>query len=346
MTGEFNAFAEELAEGRDKGFAPPFTAYEEEDRDIISFCTAFFERYLGRVRSMSPACISRVNALMSAQVEFATEKSVVFDLLSETAKICEVILDGLACYFKGFPSVAYEEIERVFTADGCHLLNLLPQYQIDRGTFYRIRKGTAFRERKEFFHTPFERRALCDTRRYSIQGYPSLYLTTSLETAVREQDAVEAPGNYSFAKFRNTRHIRVVDLSLPSKLPLNFWSQYSLVLFYPLIVSCSLKVKHPDHPFKPEYIIPQILFEMIRLHGREFDGVCYTSTKYPRPDFTDYSQRNLVIYVPSADQQSGYSAALARKWQCSLPKSCLPGEGQNFKNLELSVRDEEMGRIL
>ncbi len=40
---------------------------------------------------------------------------------------------------------------------------------------------------------------------------------------------------------------------------------------------CSIRVKHPEDAFKPEYIVPQLLLQWIR--QSKYDGICYFSTR-------------------------------------------------------------------
>lgn len=52
----------------------------------------------------------------------------------------------------------------------------------------------------------------------------------------------------------------------------------SMFVKWPLIISCSVKVKDMKHPFKPEYIIPQLLLQWITKNP-SIDGIKYFSTK-------------------------------------------------------------------
>ena len=124
-----------------------------------------------------------------------------------------------------------------------------------------------------------------------------------------------------------------------------FWEQYSLVLFYPLIVACALKVKDSNSPFKPEYVIPQLLTQVVRLHGTGFDGVSYTSTKYDMPDYRNPRQRNFVMFVPFANRREGYSPELAKKLESTLPLPCNYG-GLTVEEVEHVVRESAFGPIL
>ena len=80
-----------------------------------------------------------------------------------------------------------------------------------------------------------------------------------------------------------------------------------------------------EHGFKPEYVIPQILFQIISERS-DLMGVSYTSTRMEHVDFRDSKQRNFVLIVPKADQSQGQSEVLAESLTCTMPISPEVGE--------------------
>lgn len=54
------------------------------------------------------------------------------------------------------------------------------------------------------------------------------------------------------------------------------------VFMWPLIAACSIKVKHREDSFKPEYIVPQLLLQWIR-NNQEIDGIRFSSTHIVSP---------------------------------------------------------------
>lgn len=271
-------------------------------------------------------------------------QTVKFDIIHETIDLCNAILEATTQYFKGFPNVAYEKLEYIFIENSCHLLQLLPQLTCKNIQLYRARKGKDLQERKELFHTPFELRTKCASYRFSTLGYPSLYLASSLETALLEVGA-KNPLEYFCSCFKTNNDICVVDLALPNR-DLTFWEQYSLLVFYPLIVACNLKVKNTDDPFKPEYVIPQLLTQIIRLHSSDIIGISYTSTKHKQVDYTDFRQRNFVIYVPYADSSKEYSKDLSKLLYSTKPIQCNISANETIKDLENKCSHLEFGEII
>ena len=338
---DFNDFANALSQGAIKDFAPPFIAYYMSTDDVLDFCADFFARYMKMVRSLRT--LPTVCLTMKEMVKRYRGIDINFDIIKETEAVCKMITDAIEYQFIGLPSEAFEKLEKGMIADDCHLMELLPQLHVKGHYMYRVRRGTNFKERKELFHTPYELRILCDSYRFSTLGYPSLYLAGSLETALKETNVTDV-GEYSCSCFHSVKPLCFIDLSLPN-VSLTFWEQYSLVVFYPLIVACALKVKNPGKPFRPEYVVPQLLTQVVRLHGTGFDGISYTSTKYDVPDYRNPRQRNFVMFVPYGNRRAGYSQEVAEKMVSTSPLPCNHG-GMSVDEVERFVRQLDFGSVL
>lgn len=337
-------FATTLAKGEHKTLSPPFISYSNSDIDILDFYHQFFTEYINCLKRIDRNVIDKVNITMQMFINRFNNQTVKFDIIHETIDLCNAILEATIQYFKGFPNVAYEKLEYIFIENSCHLLQLLPQLTCKNIQLYRARKGKDLQERKELFHTPFELRTKCASYRFSTLGYPSLYLASSLETALLEVGA-KNPLEYFCSCFKTNNDICVVDLALPNR-DLTFWEQYSLLVFYPLIVACNLKVKNTDDPFKPEYVIPQLLTQIIRLHSSDIIGISYTSTKHKQVDYTDFRQRNFVIYVPYADSSKEYSKDLSKLLYSTKPIQCNISANETIKDLENKCSHLELGEII
>lgn len=337
-------FATILAKGKHKTLSPPFTGYSDSDIDILDFYHQFFIEYINCLKRIEKDVIDKVNITMQTLIYRHRKQIIKFDIIQETLDLCNAILEATTQYFKGFPNVAYEKLEYIFIENSCHLLQLLPQLTCKNIQLYRARKGKDLQERKELFHTPFELRTKCASHRFSTLGYPSLYLASSLETALLEVGA-KNPLEYFCSCFKTNNDTCVVDLALPNR-DLTFWEQYSLLVFYPLIVACNLKVKNTDDPFKPEYVIPQLLTQIIRLHSSDIIGISYTSTKHKQVDYTDFRQRNFVIYVPYADSSKEYSKDLSKLLYSTKPIQCNISTNETIKDLENKCSHLEFGEII
>lgn len=142
--------------------------------------------------------------------------------------------------------------------------------------FYRMRlkeeKGQHPFQAKEMFHVPFNKRYLLHSYRYSVLGYPCLYLSNSILGCWEEMDE-PAMKDMFISCIKTEKEIRVLDLALPY----DDKDEYDVLCSWPLVFACSLKVKYPKHPFKPEYVIPQLVMQAL-VQTSTFDGCLYTST--------------------------------------------------------------------
>lgn len=337
-------FATILAKGAHETLSPPFIGYSDSDIDILDFYHQFFLEYIDCLKKIDNNIIDKVNITMQTLINKHRNQIIKFDIIQETEDLCNAVLEATTQYFKGFPNIAYEKLEQVFIDNSCHLLQLLPQLTCKNIQLYRARKGEGLQERKELFHTPFESRTKCASYRFSTLGYPSLYLASSLETALLEVGA-KNPSEYFCSCFKTNSDMYFVDLALPNR-DLTFWEQYSLLVFYPLIVACNLKVKNVNDPFKPEYVIPQLLTQIIRLHSNNIIGISYTSTKHKQIDYTEFKQRNFVIYVPYAELSKGYSKDLSKFLYSTMPIPCNINANETIKDIENKYSNLEFGEII
>lgn len=100
-----------------------------------------------------------------------------------------------------------------------------------------------------------------------------------------------------------------------------------------------MKVKEESKPFKPEYVIPQLFFQVVS-ECSNLMGVSYTSTRMENPDYRNGKQRNFVLKVPKADKAKGQSLELAGKFKCTMPVS--PYDNENALSVENRLRGMEL----
>lgn len=155
----------------------------------------------------------------------------------------------------------------------------------DQQAYYRTRSNDKpLTYAREMFHTPFELRGLVKTARFSVLGFPSLYLTKNLFTAWEETRRSNIETLYA-SRLQLLHPISLVDLRLRRsfndiKKEDREVAARQYLHTIPLIIACSLKVKRDTDAFKPEYILPQLLLhaiidEMIRrnqMHRNDAKG--------------------------------------------------------------------------
>lgn len=335
----FYDFSENISKGRIASLAPPFESYQTTNGDIISFCASFFDTYNEYLAKLIEEDLEWVQLMMHNIVEEASGRRVFFDLKKDVEDVEKMIIATLAQYFKGLPSEAVSVFEKGMLANNMHLFELIPQISISSAYFYRIRKdrGGIIDSGKELFHVPFEHRIYCGTYRYSIPGYPSLYLAKKLNIA-KIETGISDTDSYYAACFSPQKELCFIDLALTRSFD-KIWERYSLLVFYPLIMACGLKVRFPEAPFKPEYVLPQVMAQVFRLHDKQdtFNGFSYISTKLDKPDFMDINMRNFVLWIKGADEEKGYSESLANLFTVSGPLKCSGDRPTEEIEVELIV---------
>ncbi len=234
------------------------------------------------------------SALLDQLAEPATLVQKVMEDRPATDYFCARTVAAVKAMLHGQPSDAYQEFAEglrklVPILDRITLTDLGPG---DLRFVYRVRKQTGPPlTREEMFHIPFEKRQKVASQRYSIPGLPCLYLCGSLYTCWAEMGQPpfhELQASAFWLKDGCT--IKLINLSeRPLRMQLRLTPEGHLqdaasedlfvthVLLWPLFAACSIRVRVRAEPFKPEYIIPQMLLQWVAKEG-DFDGICYFST--------------------------------------------------------------------
>lgn len=220
--------------------------------------------------------------------------------IPEIASICSEIKSCVQEYHNGFPGRAFLILSQVMDQliqsplDIYRKNGSLEMLEEDSLQLYRIRKvecGTTYK-RKDIFHVPASARSMIATCRYSIAGYPSLYLTTSIklgleETTDNRRKAIAS--RFKLVRSQKKVDIRVLELGIK---PQDFFAEdrpkdnktirrhisserlsvsyvrENYLRWYPIIAACSFIRANRSAPFASEYIIPQLLMQWVRTKSR------------------------------------------------------------------------------
>lgn len=204
-----------------------------------------------------------------------------------------------------------------------------------KDSYFRIRKVDEKQkqfERHEIFHIPLTKNYLIGTERYSMPGYPCLYLATQIELCWYE---CGKPDKFYVSKFdipdEEDNTLKLIDFSQKlCELKHSFicWfnnekdkdkvRNYLLkyLYTYPLRAACSVTVAHPEGRFREEYIIPQLLLQWIR-KDKDFYGVKYESCK-SSDEVRNIGEYNLVLLTKDFDKD-GYDKFLRNNVKISKP---------------------------
>lgn len=193
-------------------------------------------------------------------------------------RLVKRLKDALDSSYDGRPAKAYQAIEDGLINDLKNFSEVLNIREIPIDTnFYRIRihKENYPLPNDSFFHIPFNLRGKVKTQRFSIPGFPSLYLGNSIYVCWEE---LKRPNinDFQAVRLKSTSPIKIIDLS-PPLADATPQQLYRYLMTWPLVLACSVKVRDHEDAFKPEYIIPQLLLQWVR-ERQEVHGIAYQTT--------------------------------------------------------------------
>lgn len=260
--------------------------------------------------------------------------------------LTEAISAAITLYLNGFPNRAFEKLNHAMSKiqyEDKSIEYLGGATIVGNGSykFYRIRESDSKHalSRSELFHVPFSQRRKIHTKRYSIPGLPSLYLSDSIYVAWEELgrpkfDQIQA------ARFELDKNFSILSLTteiyckedfldtIINSSTINYGNEKTFsaydralqaVFMFPLILACSIKVNDNSDVFRPEYIVPQILLQWITMNSR-YQGICYTTShiNFTNNNF-EGNFRNYVI--PSTQRDSDYCSKIGRLFKMTEPIS-------------------------
>lgn len=263
------------------------------------------------------------------------------------ANALQVFRDQMECPNGLFENIGIHSIEKIThfkekDAQGKVTIQERPTVWF-RARVFEDKQSHSFRE---MFHIPLDKRESVKTQRYSAQGYPCLYLGNTVYSCWEEMHRKRFD-ELRFSGFKVRHTFDVYDLRIPKRSDFIEPNFEKTLLRMPLIISSMVQVKNPEDPFKPEYIIPQLLIETIICRNREkwknttgpCDmpwGIIYTSThiNHDFPYGVDHLE-NIAIPVIASDDKCNYCEVLASLFDISTPL-CLEYESLKDNNVYLS----------
>lgn len=225
-------------------------------------------------------------------------------------QLCEGINRAVESEYRGMRHSAYTTIKNQL--DGYKTLKTeIPGLDLKENVFDVKRNTVAYRMRtvaleeqhklkpKDMFHIPLDKRGLVLTQRYSVPGYPCLYLAHRVYGCWEEMGRPDF-GTTMVSKFEAQKDFKMLDLRVPSKAD---WDtdMVRYMSFFPLVIASMVQVKNDKDTYKPEYLIPQLLTEWVISKNREDKGdgeilgIMYTSSQknddfaFPDDSFDNYA---------------------------------------------------------
>jgi hypothetical protein len=197
---------------------------------------------------------------------------------------------------------------------------------------FRIRQGESEYSRLDMFHIPIDKRQLIKSYRYSISGYPCLYLSTGIELCWFE---CGMPKKFSYSSFafnfigeERTKLINFIrnPVDLVSGAVCWYLNQPDMhdkidlylikyLITHPIRTACSMQVANREAAFIQEYTFPQQLLLWVREHDN-FDGIAYT-TSSAIEKAQEWNYFNIVL--PAKKLKNGYCEKLTKLFTVTKP---------------------------
>ncbi len=273
--------------------------------DFDLFCdkktiSRYMEHHLGNYCSQIMDAMNAENDFLGA--DFIDKLKLEITTLEH---VCNEIPLILKSFEDGYIKEAYEKSGTLFETMKKHYL-LGYSWSGNGGSFYRIRSGDfrirpesdSKKQKAELFHIKKDLKSRIGAYRYSIAGFPCLYLASDMELAWFE---CGMPKQFSYCQMvieEGEEALKLIDLShrpiefisalnpcilnqkrkkCKEKLQFYYDILVRYIITYPIAAACSVKVKDRGCKFVEEYIFPQLFMHWIR-ESEEFDGVRYKSS--------------------------------------------------------------------
>lgn len=261
------------------------------------------------------------------------EKEITLDnFIDIENEICNKIEDVILQFRKGYLYDAYAEFSKILE-DSFDILGdmLYNSFKVNFSNtpkeLYRVRY-TQIIDKYSFpdnmKHCPFEKVHNLGNFRFSISGFPCLYLGSSLKVCKAEvspkfEEEVFYQAKYLVKNINHPKRKKPDNLLLLSLVPPTDASDneslFNFFLLYPLFLACLARKKNENGKFHQEYIIPQLLLEFVRkselLHGIE-----YISTHMTKED--SYSEMTNYVFPVREINDEGFDEELMKWFDMTL----------------------------
>lgn len=250
------------------------------------------------------------------------------NISSKIKNLSTIISETIELYYKGQIYKASKHFSEYLKLN--LEKNKIFKSEVNEGDiFYRARlSGKKQFNVSDLFHIKFEERHKIKTQRYSIPGFPALYLGNSTYTCWEEFERTNLRDLW-FSKFETQKKMYVIlierieglleILNEDSDKDRNYKFLTDYLAFFPLILSSTIKVKNPSGNFKPEYIIPQMLLEYIS-NDETISGIQFPSTKIDYNSLVNIEANNFVFPVKKIAKE-GHCSILSELFYLTAPTS-------------------------
>lgn len=203
---------------------------------------------------------------------------------------------------------------------------------------------------EDMLHIPFNKRKLVKSERFSIPGFPCLYLAnTSYACWIEMGRPAEHRFNVSPVVLDNSQRLLNLTVTIRHICDLLKCCNYNMALcedyhsqitnllkLFMLTLGTSYRVSEPNRNFKSEYILSQMI--MIACNHRGLDGVVYYSKQVDDDLFAGVSCINVALFATYNGEEKLSSICdhikIGKSFNYSMFKQLLPCQ---LKEYDLSV---------
>lgn len=201
--------------------------------------------------------------------------------------------DRTSKYYLSVNNTFEEIIKKYNMGDMLSALKLLKKYLVDKDgriklnrevlkektPLFRMRSQTGYHlyERENLFHIPTNKTNIIPSARYSINGFPCLYLGASLYVCWEETRRSDVE-KVNYVKMIPTEDISFISTLCPDK----FKNETDVIQFF-IFALCTKKADNDNDKFQFQYVIPELLLSLlISNNGSEGEarGIKYVSARY------------------------------------------------------------------
>lgn len=222
---------------------------------------------------------------------------------------------------------------------------MLTSFRMTRGTrFYRVRgvkekSDDIENNPDELFHIPLSKKALTNNERFSLAGFPSLYLATMLPLAWQESGY---PQKYYYSEYQYLNNasaerkmedeLQILALYSPREIfnwgisikhnDFQLWLDiiYRCMMMYPLVMACSFVNHSGKGTYKQEYVIPQMLMQWVQRNNETVQGISYFTCVDISMMPSEYCAYNIVIPALKPYDAKKYSQRLRDEFIWTVPQ--------------------------
>lgn len=162
----------------------------------------------------------------------------------------------------------------------------------------------------QIFHIPFNKRNLVANERYSISGFPCLYLADSIDGVKVELGITDLSEDFFVGDFKVKKAFQCFDLT-PSFLTrlsnLSLLEIKIAMLKLLLLMACSINVDHKKSNYCSNYVIPQLVTASIASKAKySYRCIKYLSIKSYHHSRIAYN----YVYIPEYQKDELYDRKL------------------------------------